>query len=146
MGRRLLPDATVRAALFKKRWTELGMVQGRALELTPAENQALYRFLLLHPPHETLAPSPTDPEGKGIALRAVMAAEQYRLQRLEELRTLDSAYPADLARGVILYRLSRYALAVEAFRRHLDDHPEGPFALRAHNYLRAALGAAIDGP
>jgi hypothetical protein len=33
---------------------------------------------------------------------------------------------------------------VEAFRRHLEIAPDGPYALRAQNYLRAALGRARD--
>jgi hypothetical protein len=136
---RLILSPAVRAALFKKRWASLAGLGGDAFELNLDENRALYAFLLEHPPHESLAPTRGDPEGKGAAFRVVMAAEQYRLQTLEDLHRADPGYPVDLGRGVVLYRLRRYALAVEAFRRHLDDHPEGPFALCAHNYLRAAL-------
>ncbi len=143
-GRRLLPGPAVRAALFKKRWTSLAALTGEAFDLTLDETRALYAFLLDHPPHESLAPSPRDPEGKGASMRVAMAAETFRLQKLEELHRVDPSYPLDLARGVVLYRLRRYSLAVDAFQRHLDDHPEGPFALRAQNYLRAALEHAGD--
>jgi hypothetical protein len=141
-GRRLLPDATVRAVLFKKRWMELGMLHGRALDITPPESRALYRFLLLHPPREGAG----DTETKAGELRREYQAEHYRLKKIEDLRTLDPAYPVDLGRGVVLYRLHSYPQAVEAFRRHLDAHPDGPYTLRAQNYLRAALGAATDTP
>ncbi len=51
-GRRLVLDETVRAALFKKRWSELTLTRGPAFDLTTAETRAVYRFLLLHPPRE----------------------------------------------------------------------------------------------
>ena len=41
------------------------------------------------------------------------------MKKIEELAALDPSYPADLARGVVLYRLARYPAAVEKFRRHL---------------------------
>jgi tetratricopeptide (TPR) repeat protein len=140
-GQHVLPDATVRAVIFKKRWSELGMVQGRALGITHAETIALYRFLLQHPPLEGKAP-----ENKADELRRDHQAQQYRLKKIEDLRTFDPAYPADLGRGVVFYRLHSYGMAVESFRRHLEAHPEGPYALRAQGYLRAALDAAIEAP
>ncbi len=139
-GRHLLPDATVRAVRFKKRWMELGMVHGRALDVTPPESIALYRFLLRSPPLEGDAPN------KAAELRRVYQAEHYRLKKIDELHTLDPAYPVDLGRGVVLYRLHSYPMAVEAFRRHLEAHPDGPYTLRAQNYLRAALGSAMEAP
>jgi hypothetical protein len=143
-GHRLLPDETVRAALFKKRWMELAMTRGPALELRPIEQRALDRFLLLHPPRDPSVVVGT--RDKVAAQRTLQLAEQYRLKKIEELRALDPAYPADLARGIIFYRLHRYPQAVEALRKHLDDHPDGPYAVRAENYLRAALGGAMDAP
>lgn len=142
-GRRLVLDDTVRAVLFKKRWVDLTLVQGPAMDLTSVEKRALCRFLILHPPRDL---------GRGIGeggageQRAAFATEQYRLRKIEELHALDPSYPADLGRGVALYRIHRYPQAVEAFRRHLDDHPDGPYTLRAQNYLRAALGAAMEAP
>jgi len=44
----------------------------------------------------------------------------------------------------VLYQLQRYPLAVEEFRRHLDASPDGPYTLRAQNYLRAALERARE--
>jgi len=69
---------------------------------------------------------------------------QYRLKKLDELAAVDPSFPVHLARGVVLYQLQRYPLAVEAFRRHLERAPDGPFTLRAQNYLRAALGRARE--
>jgi hypothetical protein len=141
--RRLLPDETVRAALFKKRWMELAMTSGPALDLRPVEQRAMGRFLLLHPPREPSIAADGH-QDKVVAQRTVQLAEQYRLKKIEELRALDPAYPADLARGVVFYRLHRYPQAVEALRKHLEDHPDGPWSVRAENYLRAALGGAMD--
>lgn len=143
-GRRLRMDAAVRAALFKKRWNELAVLRGAPFELALDESRALFRFLLRNPPRED-PPGPRDAQ-KDAALRIALAAEQYRLRKIDELGALDPTFPAQLGRGVVFYRLHRYPLAVEAFRRHLEDHPEGPFTLRAQNYLRAALGRATEDP
>jgi hypothetical protein len=133
---RLLPDETVRAALFKKRWVELTLVRGPAFELAPAETRALYRFLLIHPPRD-----PGEVETRAAEERSGYLAEQYRLKKIEELRVLDPSYPADLGRGVVLSRMRRYPQAADAFRRYLDEHAGGPYRLRAQNYLHATLEA-----
>jgi hypothetical protein len=141
-GRRLILDEPVRAALFKKRWVDLALVHGPALDLAAVESRALYRFLILYPPRDPALEAQDGTDGQ----RAVYATAQYRLRKIEELRALDPSYPADLGRGVALYRIRRYPQAVEAFRRHLESHPDGPYTLRAQNYLRAALGAAMEAP
>jgi hypothetical protein len=152
-GHRLLADDAVRGALFKKRWNDLTLLRG-TFELTAVEQRALLRFLLLHPHREAGPPrrtppirglKPTEAETQRAAeQRALYQAEEYRLDKIKALAALDPAYPADLARGVVLYRLHRYPGAVEAFRLHLDAHPDGPYAMRAQNYLDAALNAARD--
>jgi tetratricopeptide (TPR) repeat protein len=134
----LLQDAALRAA-FKRRWNEVANLRGGAFELELDEARAFYAFLLGHP---VLPPEGSTPIWATDA-RAT-AAGQYRLRKLEELAAIDPDYPADLARGVVLYQLRRYPLSVEAFRRHLEAHPDGPYALRAQNYLRAALERARD--
>ena len=106
--------------------------------LEPAidEQRSFYRFLLEHPIGR--------PPGGLPAEDSRAFHDQYRLKKIEELSTIDASYPRDLARGIVLYRLGRYLSAVEALRRHLDASPDGPFTLRAQNYLRAALGRAQD--
>lgn len=145
VGRRLMMDDVVRGALFKKRWNDLVLVHGAAFEPTREESLALTRFLLMHPPRDA-ARAASGMVGRAAEERAQFLMEQYRLRKIEELRALDASYPADLARGVIYYRLHRYAMAVEAFRRHLEAHPDGPHTVRAQNYLRAALGRAAEEP
>ena len=135
---RVLPDRVVLSVLFKKHWNEVVGVQGAPVESTLAESRAFYRFLIAHPALPESAGSPALFEA-----RAAIVG-QYRLKKLQELSALDHDYPVQLARGVVYFQLARYPLAVEAFRRYLEGAPDGPYALRAQNYLRAALGRSRD--
>ena len=135
---RVLPDATVLAILFKKHWNEVAGVGGEPFDSTLAEARAFYRFLLAHPALSDSAGSP----GLFDARSAITG--QYRLKKLDELSALDHDYPVQLARGVVYFQLGRFPLAVEAFRRHLEAHPDGAYTFRAQNYLRAALGRSHD--
>lgn len=135
---RVIPDATVLSVLFKKHWNEVAGVHGAPFDVTLAEERVFYRFLLAHPALPQSAGAPALLEARS-AIRG-----QYRLKKLDELSALDHDYPVQLARGVVYYQLGRYPLAVEAFRRHLEASPDGPYALRAQNHLRAALGRAHD--
>ena len=139
-------DDTVRRAMFKKRWSEVTLIRGARFDLSLDEQRALFRFLLQRPPADDVEAAATPRALRGIRQdeRASFVAEQYRLRKIDELAALDPTYPADLARGVVFYRMRRYPVATELFRRHLDAHPDGPFTLRAQNYLRAALGHAAE--
>jgi hypothetical protein len=137
----LIADDTVRTALFKKRWIELTLARGPVLELGRMESRALYRFLILHPPRDASFGS-----GNAAAERAAHDAERYRLRKIDELAAVDPSYPAELAKGVVYYRLHEYTRSVESFRHFLEDHPDGPYKLRAQNHLRAALARAMDLP
>jgi hypothetical protein len=70
-----------------------------------------------------------------------MATETWRLDHVKGLAAIDPVYPSDYALGVAHYRHADYGASVASFRRWLHDHPEGPLALRAQNYLRAAADA-----
>ncbi|MFT3767022.1 MAG: hypothetical protein QM820_16110 [Minicystis sp.] len=145
----IVMDEPVRRAMFKKRWNELTLLHGPRFDLTIDEQRAVFRFLLRKPPRDDAEVSsmPRAPLRMKQDERAAFVAEQYRLRKIDDFAGADPAYPADLARGVIFYRMHRYAVATELFRRHLEAHPDGPFTLRAQNYLRAALGhAAEEGP
>ncbi len=137
---RVLPDPTVLSVLFKKHWNEVVGVHGAPFDATLAESRAFYRFLLTHPALPESAGAPALYEA-----RAAITG-QYRLKKLDELSAIDRDYPIQLARGVVYFQLQRYPLAVEAFRRHLEGSPDGPYTLRANNYLRAALGRTHDEP
>jgi len=145
----LMPDAALRVS-FKKRWNEVAGLRGPALAISLDEHRALLGFLIQSPPGppgwraEPLDPPPGKSKSPRSRLEHTAYEDQVTLKKIDELAAIDPTYPAELARGAVLYRLRRYPLAVEAFRRHLDAHPDGPNALRAQNYLRAALGRAAD--
>ena len=141
-GRCLIMDDPVRRAMFKKRWNELALVQGAPFDLTENEARALLRFFILHPPRDQSSGEARPMEGP--EQRANHAAAQFRLKKIDELAALDPSYPADLARGIVNFRLHRYPAAAGLFRKHLEAHPEGALTLRAQNYLNAALEMGID--
>jgi hypothetical protein len=133
--RRLVVDERVLRVLFKKRWNDVASVRTPELGLTLEEDRLRYGFLLEHPFR-----GPTRVVGAPVDAR-VEAFERgrARLETVERLRERDPDYPADLARGVIEFGLGRYPVAAEAFRRHLEARPDGPWTLRARNHLKAAL-------
>ena len=125
--RRFKASSHVRRVLFRLRWgkmTGLGSEPPFAIGLN--DWRTYYRFLLRHPIGQ---PGGLDERTQALRqLRIVGALEKH-----------DPSYPAALARGVCHYRAGAYLAAAEAFRLHLDEHPEGPWALRARNHLAAAL-------
>jgi hypothetical protein len=109
--------------LFRVRWTELvGVLDDRALRPRLDEFRTYYRMLLERP------------EGHDALDREVR-----RMAYVRALSKIDSEYPEDLARGVLLYRLGRPDSASDAFLAHLATHGNGPYTLRAKNYALAAL-------
>jgi TolA-binding protein len=152
--------------MFKHMWnTFLGVEGGDAaargaprrglpvdrLGPTLDEERALYAFYLSHPrvsrsSREALAAARRgardDKDCKAIVGAERAARESWRLERIGQLAAVDPAYPADYARGIARFRRGEYAASADAFRKWLGDHPEGPFALRARSYLRAAVDAA----
>lgn len=109
--------------LYRVRWTELvGALDHPAFRPTLQEWQLYYRALLEHP------------EGTNPIER-----DRRRLAYLNALSRRDTLYPVALARGVLLFRLGQRTAAASAFMDHLTAYPDGPYALRARNYLLAAL-------
>lgn len=137
--RRVLLDDAAKRAAWKRRWNEITGIDRPAFQPCLDEHRAFYRFVLEHPP---IIHPPGVPAGDPEASQG--PKDQYRLKKMEEIAALDPAYPSDLARGIVLYRLGRFLPAVQAFRRHLEASPDGPFTLRARGYLRAALGRAAE--
>lgn len=127
--RRLFATADEQALLFRLRWTALvGFADTMPFRPSLNDWRAYYRFLIEHP--EFSANSDSD------------RVTRRRLQYVEALTRHDSQYLADLARGALYVRLGDYPAAVNALRTHLADHPDGPWALRARNYLAVALERA----
>jgi TolA-binding protein len=150
-GRRVVADDAALRALFKNMWNGFLGPEVRA-EFAPTldEQRALYAFYLSHAhPSRSMrdaieaarrgARDAKDCDALTQAERVAVAA--WRLEHVERLRAIDPSYPADYARGVASYARGDYAGSAKAFRAWLVNHPDGPLALRATNYLRAAVSA-----
>ncbi len=138
-GRHLLLDRALLSTFFKMRWNQITSIQAPELEPTLDERRAFYRFELRNPP-----PPPRDDPGskEARATRAFLVAQQYRQKKIDELAKIDPAYPTQLAKGVLYYWTHDYHRSLTAFQGYLETHPEGPYTIRAQNYLNAALEKA----
>jgi TolA-binding protein len=114
------------------------------------EQRAVYAFYLSHPRPPKAMREALESARRGardtnactaIAEAERVATESWRLERITRLAAIDPSYPAEYARGVASYRRGDFGASARAFRAWLRDHPDGPLALRAQNYLRAAANA-----
>jgi hypothetical protein len=150
-GHHVVADDSALRTLFKNMWNGFLGPEARA-EFAPTldEQRALYAFYLSHPhPPRGMrdaieaarrgARNTKDCDALKQAERA--ATESWQLEHIERIHAIDPSYPADYARGVASYVRGDYMASAKAFRAWLIDHPEGPLALRAKNYLRAAVAA-----
>ncbi len=115
-----------RAVFFPIRWAELTGLRGTgAFTPTLDEWRVYYGFLLAHPEGAT-------------------ASDRLRGQfnYVTALAKRDATYPLWLARGVLQYQQGSMPEAADAFQVHLAEHPDGPYSLRAKNYLLATLAKA----
>lgn len=128
-GKLALDDAVLRV-LFKKRWNDIVGLSTPELELSLDEERVRHSFLIEHPfrSRADARHGSADPQ-----------AEKQRLQSVDRLSERDPAYPGMLARGIVHFQSGSYAPAVAAFRAYLAETPDSPHALRAQNYLKAAL-------
>jgi hypothetical protein len=123
---RLSISHQARAVFFRIRWADLTGLRAQA-PFTPTLDdwRVYYEFLLAHP------------EGAGELDRL-----RSQFAYVTALAKRDSTYPVWLARGVLQYRKGALPEAAEAFQAHLAERPDGPYALRAKNYLLATLAKA----
>ena len=123
---RFIMSRIEREVLFRIRWGRLtGLLDDHPFAPSLTDWRTYYRFLLEH------APRPCSVDGR----------RQQALATLQVVRALekrDPGYPALLARGVLLYERGAFAAADQALGAHLLRFPEGPWRLRAQNYLTAA--------
>jgi hypothetical protein len=132
-GRRRIGLSTaLRSILFRRRWNEIVGANVEPFALSLDENRLLFAHLLTHP----VAEDARSPE------QACRSADAWRLRKIGELAKVDRAYPYALARGVLLYRLGRYAESAQALHDHIASAPDGPYALRARNWHVAAIARA----
>ncbi len=136
---RLKLDETTRSVFFRLRWNEITGLGAPAFLMSLDEQRLLYRFLLsadARPTDRSVTPADAGAERRKDAL--------WRLRKIDELSRVDPTYPAALARGVVLYQMGEAAAAAQAFREHLSQSADGPYALLARNYLLAAVARAAD--
>ncbi|HEY1696306.1 MAG TPA: hypothetical protein VGG39_29275 [Polyangiaceae bacterium] len=150
-GHAVAVDDDALRPMFEEMWNSFLNLQGNpAFAPTLDEQRALYAFYLSHAhPTKTMRDA-LDAARRGAADAKACAAideaerastEAWRLERIGRLAAIDPAYPADYARGVASYRRGDFGASARAFHAWLQAHPEGPLALRAQNFLRAASGA-----
>ncbi len=149
-GRVILDEAALRVA-YKLVWNaQIGADRVRGMAVSLDEERALYRFYLTHPhasepqrlAYESMrskARSRDDCQ-KAIAQER-LDMEQWRIDKIRRLGEIDPTYPTGYALGVSFYRAGRYDQSIEAFRSWVAKHPDGPFAIRARNHMKAALTA-----
>jgi hypothetical protein len=73
-------------------------------------------------------------------------ADEWRLRKVNEVGKIDPAYPATLARGILLYRTKSYGPAVDALRTYLQGDQRAMYTLRARNYLAEAAARVAEAP
>jgi hypothetical protein len=150
-GRRAILGDSERRVMFKTVWNVLaGVDANAALAVTLDEQRALYTFYLQHP---------RPPESRRLALEAERQSattpdactranvqqrrqmELWRVDKIKRLGAIDPTYPTSYALGVAYWRAGRFDLSADAFAAFIHQHPDGPYALRARNHLKAALTA-----
>jgi len=150
-GTKVLLDEPQRRAAFKTVWTAVLVSNAPTpLAVSVDEQRVLYTLYIVRP-HA--------PEGqrRGFATRREKAAnadecarvdhdeaissEIWRAEKIRKLAEIDPTYPANYALGVSYAKAGHFDDAAQAFQRWLDDHPDGPWTLRARNHLKAALVA-----
>jgi hypothetical protein len=115
------------ATLYRLYWSEAVGLEAHPFAPSLNEWRVYYRFLLGRPTPE-----------------ADRAGDLRRkLEYVAALAHHDQEYPAHLARGVLLYQTGSPLQSAAELQRHLLQSPDGPWSLRARNYL-AACGARLS--
>jgi hypothetical protein len=143
-------DAALRA-MYKEMWNAfVGFDDHSGFEVPLDQERALYALYISqpHPPQAIRARLAAARRGaldakacQQVADAEGSAVEAWRLERIVRLSAIDPNYPGAYARGVVSFRRGDYAGSVAAFRAWVGEHPDGPLALRAQSYLRAAIDA-----
>jgi hypothetical protein len=149
--RHVLLDESQRRVAFKVVWnTLIGVDKRQTFALTLDEQRALYTFYIEHPhPPEShrrsLAmdrESAKDPEACArVNADADKSASLWLVEKIKKLGALDPSYPSVYAAGVAYYQAGHFDQSAEAFSAFIGAHPDGAYALRAKNHLKAALKA-----
>ena len=120
-------DENELGTLYRLYWSEATGLRAHPFAPTLNEWRVYYRFLLGRPT--------PDADRAGDLRR--------KLEYVAALEHHDQEYPAHLARGVLLYQSGAAVQSAIELQRHLQQSPDGPWSLRARNYL-AACGALLS--
>jgi TolA-binding protein len=137
-----------RRAAFKQTWNKVaGVGDQRELALSLDEQRSLYSFYLRHPhapesQRTALAMARTQTKD-AVTCASIedgerVAALGWIVTKMKELAKIDPSYPLEYARGIALFHSHDFAGSAQAFRGWLEQHPNGPWTLRARNYLLAS--------
>jgi hypothetical protein len=143
------------AALFKQMWSSfIGLGARPAFAPSLDEERALYALYLARPHAPPRVRTILEARRRGardardcreVAEAESKAVARWTLEKIMQLGALDPAYPFAYARGVATFGAGDYVTSASSFREWLSAHPDGPLALRARSYLRAAaLYARLD--
>ena len=119
----------VLVGLFKRRFA-LMFVGHPELPLSPVDERAVLDFLIKNPPKSALAGSSR--EGRG-------GRGKFVLKQIDALTKLEPSYPTLYARGVVYYEMGQFDAAASSFDAYLQRNQNGPYRLRAVNFLKAAV-------
>jgi hypothetical protein len=132
-------DATTETLLegfYKRRFARVVDTKHPALSPSQTEERVLLGFLLLHPPKPRIEEGNVGGDGTG----------PYQLRRIDELVLLEPSYPAAYAKGIVFFHMGHFEASASAFDAFLRQgnadgigHGDGPYRLRAVNYLKSAV-------
>lgn len=153
-GNKVLLTEDERRVAYKLTWNGVASLDRRAeLALALDETRVLYGLYLRlpHAPEPQIRAFAAARTGAkdaaacaALAAGEKLAAESWRLDRIGRLAAVDPTYPAAYAKGIANYRLRKFLAAADQFESYLRDRPEGPYSLKAKNFLRASLAAARE--
>lgn len=153
-GRRVLLDESERRVAYKLAWNGIAGVDRRPeLALSLDETRVLYGlyFRLPHAPETQIRAFEAARRGArdsaacdALSAGEHLAAESWRLERIQRFAAIDPTYPAAYAKGIAQFHLRKFLAASDAFEAALRDHPDGPYATKAKNFMRASLAAARE--
>lgn len=113
---------------YKRRFARVLDTTVPALSPNQTEERVVLGFLLMHPPKPRIDEGNAGGDGTG----------PYLLRRIDELVKLEPSYPASYAKGIVLFRMGHFEASASAFDTFLQQG-DGPYRLRAVNYLKSAV-------
>ena len=112
----------------KRRFAKVLDTDAPALLPSRAEEHVVLGFLLLHPPKPRIEDGNVGGDGTG----------PFLLRRIDDLAKLEPSYPATYAKGIVLFNMGHFEASASAFDAFLQQG-DGPYRLRAVNYLKSAV-------